>query len=233
MNEQKPDVHVPKVGERREWRDAAAVFSDRKGSMEIMGNPVMEDWQVPYMKELASIATSNGGTVLEVGFGLGIASSFIQSEPRVDQHIVIEANFDIFKNALEFARNAQCLTVPIFGFWEDITNLLQDESIDGILYDTYPIEDGYLHDHQFRFARQAYRILKPGGVMTYCNLSSWGHLKATYPDDKELFRETQAPSLQEIGFKTLDANVIDIDPTIDPAFNKYNYPTIPAPVVRK
>lgn len=233
MKEKNTKVHVPRYGERQSWRDAAARFSEQGGSVEIMGNPVMEEWQTPYMKELASIATSNGGVVLEVGFGLGIASSFIQAEGDVAEHIIIEANADIFEETVKFARAARHTTVPIFGFWEDITKILRDESIDGILYDTYPIAEGYLHSHQFMFAEQAYRVLKTGGVMTYCNLSSWGALKAKYPDDRALFDETQAPHLKRIGFREVDMRVFEVTPTVDPRFNKYNYSGIPAPIIRK
>lgn len=233
MSDEQSKVHVPKVGARQEWRDAAAVFSPEQKTVEIMGNPVMENWQVPYMRELATIAASNGGTVLELGFGLGIASGFIQQSPQVETHLIVEANADIFKNTLEFARNAERLAIPMFGFWEDIAGMLRDESVDGILYDTYPIAEGYHHTHQFMFAKHAHRILKPGGVMTYCNLTSWGQLKGDYPDDRELFEKTQAPKLRDIGFTDLDIKVIDIDPEIDNQFNKYNYKTIPAPIVRK
>ncbi|MEM9457167.1 MAG: class I SAM-dependent methyltransferase [Myxococcota bacterium] len=232
-NENNPKVHVPKFGDRHAWRDAAAVVSDEDGNVEIMGNPVMESWQRPYMKELASIATSNGGVVLELGFGLGIASSFIQAAPNVTEHIIVEANADIFLQTLQFARTAQRRTIPIFGFWEEVTTLLRDESIDGILYDTYPIAQGYLHSHQFMFAEHAHRILKPGGVMTYCNLSSWGRLKADYPDDRELFGQTQAPRLKALGFTEVDMKVFSVSPVVDPRFNKYAYPTIPAPIIRK
>lgn len=229
----KTDVHTPKVGERQEWRDAPAVYSEELGTVEIMGNPVMEDWQVPYMKELAAVATKNGGVVLELGFGLGIASSFIQSAAGLERHIIVEANADIFKNTLEFARSAERTTIAIFGFWEEVSNTLRDESIDGILYDTYPIAPGYLHAHQFMFAEHAYRLLKPGGVLSYCNLSSWGSLKVDYPDDLELFRETQMPPFQELGFSEIDAAVFAIEPTVDPRFNKYNHPTILVPTIRK
>lgn len=229
----KSDVHVPTVGARDDWRDAPAVYSEAKGTVEIMGNPVMEDWQVPFMKELASVATGNGGVVLEVGFGLGIASSFIQENPRVTKHIIIEANRDIFAKTLDFAATAEHTAIPIFGFWEHVCDTLRDESVDGILYDTYPIVDGYLHVHQFMFAERAYRLLKPGGVMTYCNLTSWGQQKLDHPDDLDLFRDTQMPHFQKLGFTDVSARVLPIEPTVDPRFNKYTFPTIPVPVVRK
>ncbi|MEM9492594.1 MAG: hypothetical protein AAGC55_25825, partial [Myxococcota bacterium] len=114
-----------------------------------------------------------------------------------------------------------------------ITAMLRDESVDGILYDTYPIAEGYLHSHQFMFAEQAFRVLKPGGAMTYCNLSSWGALKANFPDDRALFDETQAPRLQQIGFREVDMAVFQVAPEVDPRFNKYNYSSIPVPIIRK
>ena len=58
-------------------------------------------------------------------------------------------------------------------------------------------------------------------------------IKAEHPDDRALFRETQAPHFEKIGFSEADTRVFEISPEIDPRFNKYNYPTIPAPVIRK
>ena len=41
------------------------------GKLNIMDHPVVDDWDEPYMAKLASVATRNGGIVLEIGFGLG------------------------------------------------------------------------------------------------------------------------------------------------------------------
>ena len=40
-------------------------------------NEIMEDWQIPVMKEMAAMVTEDHGDVLEIGFGRGIASDFI------------------------------------------------------------------------------------------------------------------------------------------------------------
>ena len=93
--------HIPKGDNKHKWSSASANITKNKSSLEIYGNPVMEDWERPYMKKLAETATLNGGKVLEVGFGLGIASSYIQ-QSNATEHQIIEANLEVYKDLLEF-----------------------------------------------------------------------------------------------------------------------------------
>ena len=38
----------------------------------------MMSWETPMMKKHAEVVTENGGDILEIGFGMGICSNFIQ-----------------------------------------------------------------------------------------------------------------------------------------------------------
>ncbi|KAF4756515.1 hypothetical protein FOZ63_033258, partial [Perkinsus olseni] len=134
------------TSDAQQWGDIHEDFNGER--LDIDGHPVMQKWEAPYMHALAELATSKGGRVLELGFGLGLSASAVQKHD-IDEHIIIEANKDVFKRLQAFASRAPHKVTPMLGLACDVVATLPDNSIDGILYDTYPHDKDEQHTHQF------------------------------------------------------------------------------------
>ena len=171
---------------KSDWKDAKAYFA--KHDLKIFGEPVMEDWEDPYMKDLAKIAAMNGGTILEIGYGMGISSKYIQKY-NIKKHIIIEANKDVAEKAKKFAKKAKHKTKIVVGLWEDVIDKIPNNSIDGILFDSYPLSEEELYQNHFNFFPFAYKKLKKGGVFTY------------YSDEIKKFSKIHLKRLKKVGFK--------------------------------
>jgi guanidinoacetate N-methyltransferase len=159
--------------QKNTWKDSEAVYDTDANGVEylkIQGHPVMESWEHPYMARLAEIATSQGGKVFELGFGMSISANYIQSHP-IDEHVICEANKQVAERARKWGKEVAPQKVTVEeGFSWDVAPNLEAGSFDGILYDTYPLGEGKANLHHRDFFDDAYRLLKPGGIFTYfCN----------------------------------------------------------------
>eukprot|EP01001_Neometanema_parovale_P009418 NODE_565_length_2312_cov_275.687072_g537_i0.p1 GENE.NODE_565_length_2312_cov_275.687072_g537_i0~~NODE_565_length_2312_cov_275.687072_g537_i0.p1 ORF type:complete len:545 (+),score=107.37 NODE_565_length_2312_cov_275.687072_g537_i0:473-2107(+) len=190
------------------WTDPAQINDDHE---EISDQPLMERWEKPYMEALADEAVGNGGVVLEVGFGLGLAAHRIQRHDNVTEHIIIESNPSVAQSLKAFAREHSNVT-PKIGKWQEVIKTLPKHSVDRIFYNAYADNKTELHIHQFLFAKEAWEILKPGGTFVYCNLSSTDELKNRFATWQELFQETQHPHLYVVGFRAADIKVFPFSP---------------------
>jgi guanidinoacetate N-methyltransferase len=203
-------------GHRRAWRAASAIFEAER--LIILGHVVMERWETQYMRELARIVCSRGGHILEVGFGMGISAGFIQ-EYDIESHVVIEANRDVARRLRTFAKQARHPVVPILNFWELVVASLESERFTGILFDTYPLRIDEVHRNHFPFFREAYRLLRPGGVLTY------------YSDEREDYSPEHRAVLAAAGFTSVEKTICTVGPPADSPY--WRHPTIVAPIVTK
>lgn len=201
-----------------QWKTAKAEFSEH--DLRILGEPVMEDWEEPYMRVLADIATENGGVVLEVGYGMGISARFIQ-QAKIERHIIIEANQAVALKAREWATMCPIETVVLDGLWQEAVASIPDDSLDGILFDTYPLTEKELYQNHFSFFPHAFAKLKKGGILTY------------YSDEPQWFSEIHIKRLTLAGFsaQAIDGKVVAVNPPEDCEYWKSK--TILAPIVRK
>ncbi len=203
---------------RKGWIKSPAIFT--KNSLIISKHPIMEKWQTNYMKMLASIVSKNGGEILEVGFGMGIAFRFIEKY-KIKRHTVIEFHPQISRVCKEtYAREIKAGRVRLIrDFWERVVPKLRDSSFDGILFDTYPLTPDQLHKNHFWFFKHAYRLLKRDGVFTY------------YSDEATGFSKEHTKKLREAGFRRIEYKICKVRPPKN--FSKWNKKTIIAPIIRK
>ena len=145
---------------------------DDMRTADLTDEQIMEDWQLPLMREMARIATHTGGDVLEVGFGRGVSATLIQDH-GVRSHTIIECNESIigrFEAWLDGYADRDIRIVP--GLWQDVIGGLGQ--FDAIFFHTYALDKDESVDLLVRsvtfadhFFSTAAGHLADGGIFTY------------------------------------------------------------------
>ena len=130
----------------------------------------MMEWERPIMEAHASVLThggSRGMRVLNVGFGLGIVDTALQShDPTL--HVIIEAHPTVYAKMISDGWDKKPNVRIRYGRWQDEMPKLIAEGakFDGIFYDTYGEHFTDLEDFHDAMAQ----ILDvPGGVYSFFN----------------------------------------------------------------
>lgn len=126
-------------------------------------SPIMMDWETDIMKKTAEILCRNGGDILNVGFGMGIVDTFIESY-NINSHTIIEPH----PTVLSKMKNENWFDIQrvkvLEGGWRDFIDELPQ--FDGVYYDTSPAEN----DDEYRaFYKEVHKIIRPGGVFSFFN----------------------------------------------------------------
>ncbi|OMO70706.1 hypothetical protein COLO4_28541 [Corchorus olitorius] len=115
------------------YLDDRVSFSEDK-LMDSDSKAVMMAWEKPLMEAHAKAVCSGGGSILNVGFGMGLVDTAIQQYGPA-KHTIVEAHPEVYERMLRTGWGEKDNVKIIFGRWQDV--LSQLESYDGIFFDTY------------------------------------------------------------------------------------------------
>ena len=139
------------------FKDEILTFEDTKiitqDNME-----VMMSWETPIMEKSAEYICQSKGDILEIGFGMGICSDYIQAQ-GVNSHTIVEIHPQIIEKLKVWANNKSNVTI-VEGDWYDVSGL---ETYDGIFIDTFGDENWS------KFKDFAISKGKSGAKITYWN----------------------------------------------------------------
>lgn len=149
-------------------RQRLSYNSDGTALLDQDDDAVMMEWERPLMEAHASILMETPGKrVLNVGFGMGIIDTALQTH-NPNLHIIIEAHPDVYKTMMDKKWDKKPNVRICFGKWQDVLPKLIKEGVvvDGIFYDTYGEHFMDLED----FHQNMVELLsKPHGVYSFFN----------------------------------------------------------------
>ena len=140
------------------FKDNTLTFGDTKIVDTYSDIEVMMSWESPIMEKSAEYICHNKGDILEIGFGMGLCSDYIQSQ-GVNSHTIIEIHPQIIEKLKTWASGKSNVTI-VEGDWYTVNGL---STYDGIFLDTY----GDLNLNNFKVF--ALSRLKSDGKITYWN----------------------------------------------------------------
>lgn len=134
---------------------------------------IMEDWQTPLMRAMADYGCQAGNDVLEIGFGRGVASTFIQ-HLDVASHTIVEMNpHSVSDHYVPWRQRYPQQDIRLVaGRWQDTLAQLAD--YDAVFFHAFPMNESEFEQHVLHSATYAEHffataagLLRPGGVFTY------------------------------------------------------------------
>jgi hypothetical protein len=138
------------------FKDTILIFEDDK-ILTDAGYEVMMSWEAPIMEKSAEYICQSKGDILEIGFGMGICSDYIQVE-GVNSHTIVEVHPQIIEKLKVWAEDKDNVTI-VEGDW----NSVELETYDGIFIDTFGDENS-ANFKSFALAKG-----KSGAKVTYWN----------------------------------------------------------------
>lgn len=168
---------------------------------------VMMDWEDPIMYASAQYVAENGGSILEIGYGMGISANYIQSfGPK--SHTIVEIHPGIASRAKKWATKREGVSI-IEGDWYKMQETIAGKGpYDGIFYDAYGDENDK------RIVEFCTKLLNKGGRFTL-----WNPLPQPFTNQKKVAEE-------QLTYDIIDLSNINIPDNDYYVHNVYYLPKI-------
>ncbi|KAF2036094.1 arginine N-methyltransferase 2 [Setomelanomma holmii] len=164
-------------------------------------NAVMMDWETQIMQRHAeTLIPKSGLKVMNVGHGMGIVDTAIQTHDPAEHHIV-EAHPQVHKRLREQGWYDKPNVYIHEGRWQDVLPRLIEQGVvlDGIYYDTFAEDYGALKEF---FAEYVVALLAPKGKFGWYN-----GLGADRQICYDVYTKVAEMDLYEAGFDTTWENI--------------------------
>ena len=138
------------------FKDTILTFEDDKIITDD-DREVMMSWESPIMEKSAEYICESKGDILEIGFGMGICSDYIQAQD-VSSHTIVEIHPQIIEKLKVWADGKSNVIIV-----EGDLNSLELGTYDGIFLDTFA------DDSLDKFKEFATAKAKSGAKITYWN----------------------------------------------------------------
>ncbi|HEU0227362.1 MAG TPA: hypothetical protein VFQ86_06470 [Arachidicoccus soli] len=134
-------------------------FTDDGRLLNEDGMAIMMDWETPIMELQAKHVCANGGDILNVGFGMGIVDSYIETY-SITSHTIIEPHKDIIQKIMKDGWLKKSRVKVIFTSWQEALHYLP--KYDGVYIDTW-------NEMFTDFIKYSPNILKSKGILSFFN----------------------------------------------------------------
>lgn len=119
-------------GRDHSWREEA--FGIRDDALHVGSKTSVGNWEAPIQEKMADLAISSKAdpAVLEVGFGLGLATAALHKQP-IGSHLIIEGHPGIASDSIKILHENSVRLV--FGLWQEVLPYLRSRSFDAVIFD--------------------------------------------------------------------------------------------------
>ena len=200
------------ISQSLEFNESNIIYTESETQWE-----VMMDWEDPLMSASAAYICEGGGDILEIGFGMAISATYIQSH-IINSHTIIENHPDMIPKAQAWAADKSNVTI-VEGSWFDIKDTLS--TYDGLFMDTYGDQN------MENFSSSLSSLMKVGGRATWWNsISGSVNISRSYNEEgnTSIF-VGKGDSLQTNYYCIPDViyDVYDVTPPTNAYFNYNQY----------